>query len=93
MTSPAYAGVLKPVLSIAAALSVVEDGMTIMIGGFGGAGSPVELVHGLIDTGKRDLVVVNNNAGNGLNRPGFAGGSNFQVGWSHDEQDDEQVFT
>ncbi len=28
-----------------------------------------------------------------LNRPGSAGGSNFQVGWSHDEQDDEQVFT
>ena len=28
----------------------------------------------------------------GLNRPGFAGGSNFQIGWSHDEQDDEQVF-
>jgi hypothetical protein len=27
-----------------------------------------------------------------LNRPGFAGGSNFQIGWSHDEQDDEQVF-
>jgi 3-oxoadipate CoA-transferase alpha subunit len=65
MTSPAYAGVLKPVLSIPDALSVVQDGMTVMIGGFGGAGSPVELVHGLIDTGKRDLVVVNNNAGNG----------------------------
>ena len=28
-----------------------------------------------------------------LNRPGSAGGSNFQLGWSHDEQDDEQVFT
>ncbi len=28
-----------------------------------------------------------------LNRPGFAGGSNFQIGWSHDEQNDEQVFT
>ena len=28
----------------------------------------------------------------GLNRPGFAGGSNFQIGWSHDEQNDEQVF-
>jgi hypothetical protein len=27
-----------------------------------------------------------------LNRPGFAGGSNFQIGWSHDEQNDEQVF-
>ncbi|VFU08877.1 protein of unknown function [Methylocella tundrae] len=27
-----------------------------------------------------------------LNRAGFAGGSNFQIGWSHDEQDDEQIF-
>ena len=27
-----------------------------------------------------------------LNRPGFGGGSNFQIGWSHDEQDDEQIF-
>lgn len=57
--------VLKPVLSIEEALSVVRDGMTVMIGGFGGAGSPVELIHGLIDTGRRELVVVNNNAGNG----------------------------
>jgi hypothetical protein len=24
--------------------------------------------------------------------PGFAGGSDFQIGWSHDEQNDEQVF-
>ena len=28
-----------------------------------------------------------------LNRPGFAGGSNFQIGWSHDEQNDEHVFS
>jgi hypothetical protein len=28
-----------------------------------------------------------------LNRPGFAGGSNFQIGWSHDEQNDEQIFS
>ncbi len=27
-----------------------------------------------------------------MNRPGFAGGSNFQVGWSHDEQDDERIL-
>jgi 3-oxoadipate CoA-transferase alpha subunit len=44
--------------------------MTVMIGGFGGAGSPIELIHALIDrhhvTGHpKDLVVVNNNAGNG----------------------------
>jgi 3-oxoadipate CoA-transferase, alpha subunit len=36
-----------------------------MIGGFGGAGAPIELVHALIDQGARELTVVNNNAGNG----------------------------
>jgi 3-oxoadipate CoA-transferase alpha subunit len=36
-----------------------------MIGGFGGAGSPIELIHALIDHGARDLTVVNNNAGTG----------------------------
>ena len=29
----------------------------------------------------------------GVNRPGIVGGSNFQIGWSHHEQDNEQVFT
>lgn len=51
--------------SAAAALTDVPDGATIMIGGFGTAGLPDELVHALIDQGARDLVVVNNNAGNG----------------------------
>jgi 3-oxoadipate CoA-transferase, alpha subunit len=36
-----------------------------MIGGFGTAGIPDELVKGLIEQGARDLTVVNNNAGNG----------------------------
>jgi 3-oxoadipate CoA-transferase alpha subunit len=36
-----------------------------MIGGFGGAGSPIELIHALIDHGARDLTVINNNAGTG----------------------------
>ena len=36
-----------------------------MDGGFGSAGSPVDLVHALIDQGTKDLVVVNNNTGNG----------------------------
>lgn len=47
------------------ALAIVKDGDTVMIGGFGGAGAPVELVHALIDHGARDLTVVNNNAGTG----------------------------
>ena len=51
--------------SIAHALSQVRDGSTVLIGGFGTAGVPNELVDGLIEQGARDLTVVNNNAGNG----------------------------
>ena len=47
------------------ALADVRDGATVMIGGFGTAGQPNELIDALIETGARDLVVVNNNAGNG----------------------------
>jgi len=48
-----------------AALADVHDGATVMIGGFGTAGLPNELVAALLDQGARDLTVVNNNAGNG----------------------------
>lgn len=51
--------------SALAALRDVKDGATVMIGGFGTAGQPSELVDALIEQGARDLVVVNNNAGNG----------------------------
>ena len=51
--------------TVEAALAGVADGATIMIGGFGGAGQPAELIAALIDQGARDLVIVNNNAGNG----------------------------
>jgi 3-oxoadipate CoA-transferase alpha subunit len=51
--------------SIKEALFDVPDSATIMIGGFGTAGIPNELIDGLIDQGARDLTVVNNNAGNG----------------------------
>jgi 3-oxoadipate CoA-transferase, alpha subunit len=47
------------------AVTAVEDGATVLIGGFGTAGQPVELIDALIRTGARDLTVVNNNAGNG----------------------------
>ena len=47
------------------AVAEVRDGETVMIGGFGSAGQPVELIEALIDSGARDLTVVNNNAGNG----------------------------
>jgi 3-oxoadipate CoA-transferase alpha subunit len=55
----------KIVASATQALSDILDGATVMIGGFGTAGQPNELIDALIETGKRDLVIVNNNAGNG----------------------------
>ena len=55
----------KIVPAVEAALAGIEDGATIMIGGFGGAGQPAELIDGLIAQGAKDLVIVNNNAGNG----------------------------
>jgi 3-oxoadipate CoA-transferase, alpha subunit len=51
--------------SVTAALADLHDGATIMIGGFGTAGIPNELIDGLIAHGARDLTIVNNNAGNG----------------------------
>lgn len=50
--------------TIAEALADVRDGATVLIGGFGTAGIPAELIDGLIAQGARDLTVVNNNAGN-----------------------------
>ncbi|CAN5486406.1 3-oxoacid CoA-transferase subunit A [soil metagenome] len=47
------------------ALQDIEDGATVLIGGFGTSGIPFELIDGLIAQGARELTVVNNNAGNG----------------------------
>tara|TARA_Y100000815_G_scaffold97450_1_gene86269 strand:- start:28981 stop:29688 length:708 start_codon:yes stop_codon:yes gene_type:complete len=55
----------KTIVSPAAAVADIGDGATVMIGGFGGSGAPVELIHALVDAGPRNLTVVNNNAGNG----------------------------
>ncbi|MGH2341540.1 3-oxoacid CoA-transferase subunit A [Segnochrobactraceae bacterium EtOH-i3] len=60
----------KAVADLATAVAGIEDGMTVMIGGFGGSGGPIELIHALIDrfiaTGHpKNLTVINNNAGNG----------------------------
>ena len=55
----------KTVSSAEAALADVPDGATVMIGGFGGAGQPVQLIDALIAQGARHLTIVNNNAGNG----------------------------
>jgi 3-oxoadipate CoA-transferase alpha subunit len=55
----------KFVASVAEAVSDIRDGATIMMGGFGQAGMPAELIDALIAHGARDLTIVNNNAGNG----------------------------
>lgn len=54
----------KTARSVAEALAGVQDGATVLIGGFGTAGIPNELIDGLIAQGAKDLTVVNNNAGN-----------------------------
>ena len=51
--------------SVEAALADVPDGATVMIGGFGTAGIPNQLIDGLIAQGAKGLTIVNNNAGNG----------------------------
>jgi 3-oxoadipate CoA-transferase alpha subunit len=55
----------KTVPDAAAAVDGIADGATIMIGGFGRAGQPVELIDALIAQGAGDLTIVSNNAGNG----------------------------
>ena len=60
----------KTIASLAEAVAGIPDGATVMIGGFGGSGAPVELIHAMIDrfreTGSpKNLTVINNNAGNG----------------------------
>ena len=55
----------KSLPSIEDAVSRIGDGAVVMIGGFGTAGMPEQLIDGLIDQGARDLTIINNNAGNG----------------------------
>ena len=55
----------KRASSAADAVADVFDGASVMIGGFGEAGSPVELIHALIDQGASDLTVISNNTGSG----------------------------
>lgn len=84
----------KIVESAQVAVADVPDGATILIGGFGGAGMPHELIDALIDQGARDLVVVSNNAGNG--ESGIAAllkaGRVRKIVCSFPRQADSQVF-
>jgi 3-oxoadipate CoA-transferase alpha subunit len=56
----------KRLASVREAVADVPDGATVMIGGFGEAGSPIELIHALIDQGAKGLTVISNNTGTGL---------------------------
>ncbi|APW39070.1 3-oxoadipate CoA-transferase [Rhodoferax koreense] len=80
--------------SVADALADVKDGATVLIGGFGTAGIPSELIDGLIAQGAKDLTVVNNNAGNG--ETGLAAllsaGRVRKIVCSFPRQADSQVF-
>src|SRR5450830_1440632 len=84
----------KIAASIADALADVKDGSTVLIGGFGTAGIPNELIDGLIAQGAKDLAVVNNNAGNG--ETGLAAllkaGRVRKIICSFPRQADSQVF-
>ena len=55
----------KIVSSPAEAVADIFDGALIMISGFGEAGSPIELIHALIDQGAKNLTIVSNNTGSG----------------------------
>jgi 3-oxoadipate CoA-transferase alpha subunit len=55
----------KILTSVEEAVHDIFDGATIMISGFGEAGSPIELIHALIDQGAKNLTIVSNNTGSG----------------------------
>ena len=55
----------KRVGSVAEALADLGDGASVMIGGFGEAGVPAQLVDGLVEQGATDLTIISNNAGTG----------------------------
>jgi 3-oxoadipate CoA-transferase alpha subunit len=55
----------KRVATLAEAVAGIADGATVLVGGFGNSGVPVELVHALLEQGARDLTIVTNNAGSG----------------------------
>ena len=80
--------------SVADALSDIKDGSTVLIGGFGTAGIPDELINGLIAQGAKNLTVVNNNAGNA--EAGLAAllkaGQVRKIICSYPRQVDSQVF-
>jgi 3-oxoadipate CoA-transferase alpha subunit len=80
--------------STAEAVAGVEDGSTVLVGGFGMAGMPVELIDALIAAGPRELTIVSNNAGNGDTGLAalLAAGQVSKVVCSFPRQSDSYVF-
>lgn len=52
--------------SVTEAVADIKDGSSVLVSGFGGAGSPIDLLHALLDQGAKDLTLISNNAGNGM---------------------------
>lgn len=84
----------KIVADVDQALAGIEDGSTVLVGGFGTAGIPEALIDGLIKQGARDLTIVNNNAGNGEQGLAalLAAGRARKIICSFPRQADSQVF-
>jgi 3-oxoadipate CoA-transferase alpha subunit len=86
--------VLNILQDVDEAVAPIHDGATVMIGGFGKAGQPVELIEALLRQGAKDLTVVNNNAGNG--EEGLAAligaGRVRKIVCSFPRQSDSQIF-
>ncbi|MDE2583621.1 MAG: 3-oxoacid CoA-transferase subunit A [Rhodospirillales bacterium] len=55
----------KTVRTMAEAMAGIQDGATVLVGGFGAVGQPNALIDGLIEQGAKDLVIAANNAGVG----------------------------
>ncbi|MFG1461907.1 3-oxoacid CoA-transferase subunit A [Xanthobacter sp. DSM 24535] len=72
----------------------IPDGATILVGGFGGAGMPHELIEAVIARAPRDLTIISNNAGNGTTGLAalLAAGLVRKVVCSFPRQADSHVF-
>ncbi|GAA1211705.1 3-oxoacid CoA-transferase subunit A [Rhodoglobus aureus] len=84
----------KIVISAADAVRDIADGATVMVGGFGTAGQPIELIEALLEQGASDLTIINNNAGNGTTGLAalLAAGRVRKIICSFPRQVDSQVF-
>lgn len=80
--------------STADAVRDIPDGATLMIGGFGTARQPLELIDALLEQGAGDLTIVNNNAGNGTTGLAalLANGRVRKIICSFPRQVDSQIF-